>query len=150
MKGEQIHEQTTKQFLNSTPIPKIAHYGPKSQKMTPTLSQNQMPELKETQKMKVVQLHEQTPKHLSNQILNRSISLKFKRKIRFGNWQRSISSEPCLLIRNVHKKPCLASYVNSTPNNYGSLALSQFDFNKSRATASLEAKINDICEISVY
>ena len=66
MKVEQLHEQTTKQFSKSTPIPKIAHYGPKSQKMTPTLSQNQMPELKETQKMKVVQLPEQTPKQLSN------------------------------------------------------------------------------------
>ena len=34
--------------------------------MTPKLSQNQRSELKETQKMKVVQLPEYTPKQLSN------------------------------------------------------------------------------------
>ena len=35
-------------------------------KNTPKLSQNQRSELKETKKMKVVQLHERTPKQLSN------------------------------------------------------------------------------------
>ena len=34
--------------------------------MTPKLSRNLIPELKETQKMKVVQLHEQTPKQFLN------------------------------------------------------------------------------------
>ena len=34
--------------------------------MTPKFSQNQRPELKETQKMKVAQPPEQTPKQLSN------------------------------------------------------------------------------------
>ena len=34
--------------------------------MTPKLSQIQISELRESQKMKVVQLHEQTPKRLSN------------------------------------------------------------------------------------
>ena len=37
--------------------------------MTQKLSQNQISELKETQKMKVVQLHEQIPKQLSNPTL---------------------------------------------------------------------------------
>ena len=39
---------------------------PKKSKMTPKLSQNQKSELKETQKMKVFQLLEYTPKQLSN------------------------------------------------------------------------------------
>ena len=39
---------------------------PKKWKVTPKLSQNQMSKLKETKKMKDVQLHERTPKQLSN------------------------------------------------------------------------------------
>ena len=42
----------------------------KAYKMTQKLSQNQMSELKETQKMKVVQLHEYTPKQLLNPTQN--------------------------------------------------------------------------------
>ena len=34
--------------------------------MNPKLSKNQMSELKETKKMKVIQLHEQSPKQLLN------------------------------------------------------------------------------------
>ena len=37
--------------------------------MTPKLSQNQMSELKVSSKMKVVQLHEETPKQLLNPTL---------------------------------------------------------------------------------
>ena len=44
--------------MDPSPTPKIARYGPKMSKITPKLSQNQMSELKETKKMKVVQLHE--------------------------------------------------------------------------------------------
>ena len=58
MKVIQLHNQTPKQFLNPTPTPKIAHWGPKKSKMTPILSPNKMSELEETKKMKVVQLHE--------------------------------------------------------------------------------------------
>ena len=35
---------------------------PQNVKTTPKLSQNQMPELKETKKMKIIALYEQTPK----------------------------------------------------------------------------------------
>ena len=54
-----------KQLSKPTLTPKIAHQNPKKSKMALKLSQNQMSELKET-KMKVVQLHKQTPKQLSN------------------------------------------------------------------------------------
>ena len=57
-----LYQETPKQFLNPTPTPKIACQGPKTSKMTPKLSQNQMSESKVTQKMKVVHLHEQTLK----------------------------------------------------------------------------------------
>ena len=40
------------------PQPQKCPVGPKKAKMTPKLSQNKMSELKETKKMKVVQLHE--------------------------------------------------------------------------------------------
>ena len=40
--------------------------APKKSKMYAKLSQNQMTESKETLKMKVVQLHQQTPKQLYN------------------------------------------------------------------------------------
>ena len=36
--------------------------GPQKVKTTPKLSQNQMSELKETKKMKIIALYEQTPK----------------------------------------------------------------------------------------
>ena len=54
IKVVQVHEQNPKHFLNPNPTPKMAHQGPKKSKLTPKLSQNQMSELKETQKMKVV------------------------------------------------------------------------------------------------
>ena len=34
--------------------------------MTPKVSQNQMTELKETKKMKIAQLHDETPRQMSN------------------------------------------------------------------------------------
>ena len=52
--------------MNPSPTPKIVRWGPKKSKMIQQISQNQMSEFKETQKMKVVQLHKQTPKQLSN------------------------------------------------------------------------------------
>ena len=61
-----LYEKTPKQFLNPTPTPKIAHWGPKKLKMTPKSSQNQKLEFKELQKIKVVQLHEYTPKQFLN------------------------------------------------------------------------------------
>ena len=61
MKIVQLHEKTPKQFLIFSSIPLRP---PKSKKMTPKLSKNQMSELKETKRMKVVQLHEQTSKLL--------------------------------------------------------------------------------------
>ena len=55
MKVVQLHELTPKQFLSPTPTTNNSPLGPqKSKKMTPKLSQNQMSELKETEKMKVV------------------------------------------------------------------------------------------------
>ena len=54
----QLHVWTLKQFLNLTLKSKIAHKGPKKSKTTPKLSQNQMSELKETKKIKVVKLYE--------------------------------------------------------------------------------------------
>ena len=42
--------------------------------MTPKLSQNQMSELKETKKMKVIQLHEQSPKQLLNLTLPQNLA----------------------------------------------------------------------------
>ena len=58
MKVVQLNEYTPKQFLN----PKIAFQGPKKSKTYPKLSQNQTSELKETKKIKVDALYEQTPK----------------------------------------------------------------------------------------
>ena len=58
MKVVQLHEWTSTNFLNPTLNPKIVHYGPKKSKTTPKLSQNQMSELKETKKIKVVALYE--------------------------------------------------------------------------------------------
>ena len=51
-----------KTVLNPTPTPKIAHLGLQKVKKTPKLSQNQKANLKELQKIKIVQLHDQTPK----------------------------------------------------------------------------------------
>jgi len=48
MKVVQLDEQTPKQLSNPTPTPKIAHQGPKTSKMTPKLSQNQISEFKVT------------------------------------------------------------------------------------------------------
>ena len=58
MKVVQLHEWTPKQFLSPTVNPKIANYSPKKSKTTPKLCQNQMSELKDTKKIKVVALHE--------------------------------------------------------------------------------------------
>ena len=43
-------------FLNPTPTPKIAHKDPKTSQMTPNSNQNQISELSETLKMKVVHM----------------------------------------------------------------------------------------------
>ena len=48
--------------------------APKKTKMTPKLSQIQMPEFRESQKMKVVQLHEWTPKRFLNPTLHPKIA----------------------------------------------------------------------------
>ena len=58
MKVVQLHEYTPKQLLNPTPTPKPAHSGPKKTKTTAKLSQNQLTELKESHKIKVVALYE--------------------------------------------------------------------------------------------
>ena len=42
---------------NPTTTQKITHSGPKKSKMTLKFSQNQISELKEAKKMKVIQLH---------------------------------------------------------------------------------------------
>ena len=83
MKVVQLHECTPKQFLNPTP-PQNSPLAAQKVKMTPTLSQNQMPEFNETQKMKVVQLHEWTQKDLLNptQIQNQPIRAPKSKKIK--------------------------------------------------------------------
>ena len=58
MRVVQLPKLTPEQFLNPTPTAKIAHMAQKSQQLPKKLSQNQMSEMKETKKMKVVQLHE--------------------------------------------------------------------------------------------
>ena len=58
MKFVQLHELTPKQLFNPTQTPKKSPLGPKKSKTTPKLSQNQMSELKETKKIKVVTLYE--------------------------------------------------------------------------------------------
>ena len=58
MKVVQLHEQNPKQFLNPSPTPRKAYYGPKKSKMTPKLSQNKISEFKETKKMKIIALYE--------------------------------------------------------------------------------------------
>ena len=62
MKIVQLHKQTLKQCLDPSSTSKIARQGPKTSKMTPKLSQNQISDFKVTQKKKVVQLHMQTLK----------------------------------------------------------------------------------------
>ena len=85
------------------PNPKISPLGPKKSKTTQKLSQNQMSESKETTKMKVVQLHEYTPKQLSNptptpkkpigpQKINNYPKIKLKSKVRI---ERNIENESC-------------------------------------------------------
>ena len=48
-KGISPYKEAPKQFLNPTPTPKVAHWGPKNLKMTPKLSQTK---LEETKKIK--------------------------------------------------------------------------------------------------
>ena len=76
--------------------------GPKKSKMTPKSSQNQMSGLEQTKKLKVVKLHEQTPKQLSNPIptLKKPIrtkdqndpKIKSKSKVRI---EGNIENESC-------------------------------------------------------
>ena len=58
MKVVQLHEWTPKQFFNPILKPKITHWGIKLSKTTPKLSQNQISELKEIKKMKIIALYE--------------------------------------------------------------------------------------------
>ena len=58
MKVVKLHELTPKQFLCPPIKHKNSPIGPQKVKTTQKLSQNQMPELTETFKMKVFQLHE--------------------------------------------------------------------------------------------
>ena len=62
MKVVNIHEWTPKQFLSPTLNPKNILIGLKKVKTTPKLSQNQMGEMKETMKMKIIALYEKTSK----------------------------------------------------------------------------------------
>ena len=54
----QLHEYTPKQVLNPSSTQNKTSKAPKSKKMTPKLIKNQMSELREIKKSKVVQLHE--------------------------------------------------------------------------------------------
>ena len=56
-----LYEQTPKQF-EPDPNPQNSLLEPKKVKKTPKISKNQISELKKTQKLKVAQLYEQTPK----------------------------------------------------------------------------------------
>ena len=83
MKVTQLHEQNPKQFLNPTPAPKIANWGSKKSKMAPKLSQNQKVESKKTQKIiKVVQLHQLTPKQLLYPTMTPKIALQDPKKVK--------------------------------------------------------------------
>ena len=64
MKVVQLHEQSPKQLSNPIPTPNPAHQGPKkTQEMTPKLGQIRNSELRESQKMKVVQ-YMNTPQNI--------------------------------------------------------------------------------------
>ena len=54
MKVVQLLEQSQKQYTNTNPTPKLAHYGPKKDQNTPKLSENQKLQLIKTQKIEVV------------------------------------------------------------------------------------------------
>ena len=58
MKGVQLYEYTPKQLLNPTPNQKKSPLGPQKVKNDPKIKQKSIPELTETYKMKVEQLHE--------------------------------------------------------------------------------------------
>ena len=64
MKVVKLHEWTPKQFLRPTLNTKQPNKAPKSLN-SPKIKSYQMSELKETKKMKIIVLHEQTPKHIS-------------------------------------------------------------------------------------
>ena len=53
MKVVKLDEGTPKQFLSPTLNPKTAQKGPKNSKTITKLSQNQMPEWKDTKEIKV-------------------------------------------------------------------------------------------------
>ena len=61
MKVVQLHDWTPKQFLSPT-LNRKKTIEPQKVKTTPKISQNQMSELKETKKMKIIALYEYTPK----------------------------------------------------------------------------------------
>ena len=61
MKVVQLHCVDPKKVFDPTPTPKLAYQRPKKTKTTSILSQIQMSEFRESQKMKVVQLQKQTP-----------------------------------------------------------------------------------------
>ena len=62
MKVVKINEWTPKQFLNLTLNQKNSPIRPQKVKTTPKLSRNQTSKLKETKKMKIAALYEQTTK----------------------------------------------------------------------------------------
>ena len=62
MKVVKSHEETPKYFFELYSNPKSIPLGPQKIKNNPKLSQNQMPELKVTKKMKIIALYEWTTK----------------------------------------------------------------------------------------
>ena len=81
MKVVQLQEQTQKQFSNPIPAPKTGYYGPTKSEMTEILIQNKMSEFKETKKIKVVALYQQTPKQFepdSNPTLPQESPISFR------------------------------------------------------------------------
>ena len=95
----QQHEQSPKQFQNSTPTPKITYWGPKKIKNDPQNSQlelqkvkkrpqNEKRKLNELQKIKVGQQHEQTRQQFVNPTLTPKITHKLrvqrKKKLEFS------------------------------------------------------------------
>ena len=90
--------------------PKIAHQGPKKYKMTPKLSQNQRSELKETQKMKVIQLPEQTPKQFLNPFPDPKNSPLGPKKVKNDPKIKSKSKTFIFYVSNSSESYCGHSY----------------------------------------
>ena len=63
-----------KTVFENYPNLKNSPWGPQKSKMTQMLSQNQMSELRETKKKKIIKLHEYTKKQLLNPTQTRKIA----------------------------------------------------------------------------